>query len=100
MGCCIYVTYLLLVVLYICIRIYVFTAHQDWLASVKQFPMECSDWTQLSEQGGCTRLVLREAGCVRAMDLRDKSTIIYNVEGSDDKLAKTIETCVKNHNMG
>ena len=54
----------------------------------------------MSEQGGCTRLVLREAGCVRAMDLRDKHTIIYNVEGSDDKMAKTIETCVKNHNMG
>ena len=27
MGCCIYVSYLLLVMLYICIRIYVFTAH-------------------------------------------------------------------------
>ena len=35
MGCCIYVTYLTLVLLYVCIRIYVFTAHKDWLASVK-----------------------------------------------------------------
>ena len=34
LGCCIYVTYLLLVMVYICIRIYVFTAHKDWRLSL------------------------------------------------------------------
>ena len=36
-------------------------------------------------------MVLREAGCVRAIELREKfylkSTIIFNVENDDDKLS-------------
>ena len=45
-------------------------------------------------------MVLREAGCVRAIELREKSTIIFNVTNDDDKLEETIKTCAQNHNMG
>ena len=45
-------------------------------------------------------MVLREAGCVRGLELREEATTIFNVENDDDKLADTIKTCAQNHNMG
>ena len=45
-------------------------------------------------------MVLEKAGCVRAIDLREDSTIIYNVDDNDDELADGIKSCAQNHNMG
>ena len=46
-------------------------------------------------------MVLEEANCVRATDLRGQnSTITYNVEDNDDDLAEGIKKCAQNHNMG
>ena len=99
LGCCIYITYLLTVITYIIIRVLVFQAHQEWRDSIHTFPSECSPWTQLTEQGGCTRLMLEEAECVRAHKVREESEVIFDVEGDDSVLAEAIKQCANNHNM-
>jgi len=53
----------------------------------------------LSEQGGCTRLVLEEAKCVRAEKIREEAEVIFDVGNDDDVLAEAIKTCANNHNM-
>ena len=90
LGCCIYITYLLTVITYIIVRVLVFQAHKDWRDSIHTFPEECSWWTQLSEQGGCTRLMLEEAKCVRAEKIREESELVFDVSGNDEILAEAV----------
>ena len=80
LSCCIYLSYLLTVCAYVIIRVSVFQAHREWRANLHVFPEECSDWSTQSEQGGCTRLVLEEAGCVRAEKIRKETEIIFDVQ--------------------
>ena len=39
------------------------------------FPAACGSW---SENHGCTRVVLEEAGCVRPKDVKTENAIVFN----------------------
>ena len=94
-----YLSYNLLMVFYIGMRVYVFLAHKSAREAITDFPEACPDWAP--NEDSCARYVMEEAGCVGVDDLiEEQKQIIYNVKGDDDKLASVIKDCEETYNMG
>ena len=55
------------------------------------FPAACSDWAE----EGCTRVVLKKDGCLRAQEIPQTFRIVYTVDNNNDKGAQDqILTCI------
>ena len=88
--CVTYICLMIMLGLLTYARVFVLCRRADWRNNLEVFPTECGDW---STQGGCTRLVLPELGCVKTGDLNTTSTIVIDVGGDDTTLNARIAEC-------